>query len=178
MQATIAFFFLVFSICASEPIIKDDGERNLHRRLKFEYRKVEKKLCADNEPNHCRACLHYKDSKKEHARNAAFIENLKLIDDQVSRQKENRNNSTNLTKIVFLGDSITEQMNGRLSGQFRDKWKDMFKSVFDKIFEGRALALGTSMRKKLRSIKIITYLLSIRHRRRYICMASLEDKTW
>ena len=80
------------------------------------------------------------DSIQKHPRPLGFDLNLELIKQEIEREKTN---STQPTKIVLLGDSITEQWNGRLSGIFKDGWKQ-YKTLFDQKFNDGALALGVS----------------------------------
>ena len=119
----------------------ENGQRNSHRSLlSFDYHRIEKQLCTDNERDSCNACLHKEDSIEKHPRQLGFLRNLELVKQEIHREKINPTLPTN---IVFLGDSITEQWNGRMSGKFKDGWTQ-YKTLFDEKFNDGALALGVS----------------------------------
>lgn len=111
-----------------------------HRNLRFDYHKLEKKICGkDATANPCNACYPIADTTRVR-RGAAYEKNIEVIDQEISRLKNDTNAQT---KIVFLGDSITEQFIGRSSGIFKMNWSRN-KIVFDKYFGNGVLALGVT----------------------------------
>lgn len=120
----IAYFhFLNFVISVSSS--------SSDRALAFDYRVIEKQMCANNKPKYCDPCKLIEDRSGHLANKPAFKRNLLLVKEEIDRQKNDPNDPI---KIIFLGDSITLNWNHQLSGEYD--------SILDAHFKTRALALG------------------------------------
>lgn len=92
------------------------------------------RICIGDE-NPCDACTPKPDLKREPKRdpNDSFWLNIELVNETI---KNNRKK-----KIVFLGDSITEQLNGRWRGRFFESFTK-YPPILKHFFKDNALALG------------------------------------
>ena len=138
---SISAFFCASWIISFRNSIRRNASSHQHNRLlrNFDYRIIENRLCSNDYGDHCSACNHLNDAIERHSEShIAVEENLKSIQKEVRRIE---NDIHAQTKIVFLGDSITEFMNGRLSGRYNKRWSG-YKAVFDKYFKNGAIALG------------------------------------